>query len=210
MVLNMICAMIRIWIVIRDWHSACCRHCRYGDCAYVQCGDHEHSHRVCVAGNFIGDAGAASLVPALREMRQLQHLDLGSKQHTGGGSCGAECAGDWVLCAGLGVMTTAHSAWVVWLGLFYIRLLVLWFVRYGLHYGPYRFWLCDWCGVFHDCWYDYPARIVFIWSACMLISMMNGIPMSILIVLWLIFCCLFWFRWRWWIRWLWVRFIFVS
>ena len=82
-------------------------------CADVQCGDHEHSHRVCVAGNMIGDAGAASLAPALREMRQLQHLNLQCKQHTGGGSCGAECAGDWVLCAGLGLMTTAHSAWVV-------------------------------------------------------------------------------------------------
>ena len=60
-------------------------------CGAVQCGDHEHSHCVCVADNGIGDAGAASLAPALHEMSLLQHLDLVGKQHTGGGSCGAEC-----------------------------------------------------------------------------------------------------------------------
>ena len=63
------------------------------DTSTGQCGDHGHSHCVCVAGNGIGEAGAASLVPALREMNQLQSLNLESKQHTGSGSCGAECGG---------------------------------------------------------------------------------------------------------------------
>ncbi len=41
--------------------------------------DHERSCAVCVAGNDIGSEGAASLAPALREMKQLQHLDLACK-----------------------------------------------------------------------------------------------------------------------------------
>ena len=63
------------------------------DTSTGQCGDHGHSHCVCVADNKIGKAGAASLVLALCEMNQLQSLNLDSKQHTGGGSCGAECGG---------------------------------------------------------------------------------------------------------------------
>jgi hypothetical protein len=73
-----------------------------------------------VADNSIGEAGAASLAPALREMHKLQHLNLARKQHTRGGSCGAECAGDWVLCAGLGLMMTAHGACVGVIGVVFI------------------------------------------------------------------------------------------
>ena len=87
---NILCISVDIATV---FDQRCFSSILFFDTNTGQCGDHEHSHRVCVAGNMIGEAGAASLAPALREMNQLQHLNLEGKQHTGGGSCGAECAG---------------------------------------------------------------------------------------------------------------------